>query len=314
MKRKGNLYQIICKIENILYATEHVGKTLTNKRKAKIILTYKNAIAIGIQDTLLSQTYEPEKPNKFVITSPKKRIIISKQIKDKIIDYLVSKFILIPLLDPMLIEQNVASRIGRGTSLGVKYHMDYRNKCKINYETYYILKCDISSFFKSIDLKILIEKLRRKIKDENMLNLIEKLIQGEEPGLSIGAMTSQILAVFYLDSFDKFIKEKLKCKYYVRYQDDFLLLHKKKHILKGWCEEIVLELKILNLKLNPKTRIFKSTNNYIFLGHDIEGNKIRKTKKSEKIKNILNHYRKGYKTLYSCACSYNSLMKNKNIK
>ena len=45
---------------------------------------------------------------------------------------------------------------------------------------------------------------------------------------NIGTMTSQILAIFYLNDFDHYIKEELKIKYYVRYQDDFLLFHESK--------------------------------------------------------------------------------------
>ena len=57
-------------------------------------------------------------------------------------------------------------------------------------------------------------------------------------GLFIGSMTSQILAIFYLNDLDHFIKETLKIKYYVRYQDDFLLFHPSKDYLKYCLSEI----------------------------------------------------------------------------
>ena len=56
------------------------------------------------------------------------------------------------------------------------------------------------------------------------------MIDSEEKGLGIGNMTSQILAVFYLNDMDHYIKEVLKIKYYVRYMDDFLLFHPDKKI------------------------------------------------------------------------------------
>ena len=70
---------------------------------------------------------------------------------------------------------------------------------------------------------------------------------------------------------DHFIKEKLKIKYYVRYQDDFLLFHQSKEYLKYCLEEIKKFLEKEKLVLNKKTRIYKNTNNFIFLGRDKKG-------------------------------------------
>lgn len=78
-------------------------------------------------------------------------------------------------------------------------------------------------------------------------------------------MTSQILAIFYLNDMDHYIKEVLKIKYYVRYQDDFLLFHESKKYLRYCLIKIEEFLKKEKLVLNRKTRIFKNTNNFIFL-------------------------------------------------
>lgn len=81
---------------------------------------------------------------------------------------------------------------------------------------------------------------------------------------NIGAMTSQVLAIFYLNDMDHFIKETLKIKYLIRYQDDFLLFHQSKQYLKYCLEELKKFLEKEKLVLNKKTRIYKSTNNFIF--------------------------------------------------
>lgn len=107
-----------------------------------------------------------------------------------------------------------------GTSAGIKLWKNYEKIYNIKYKTYYILKFDISKFFSSIDHDILKEKLKRRIKDKDALDIVFKIIDIEEQGLSIGLMSSQILAVFYLSDLDRYIKEKLKIKCYVRYQDD----------------------------------------------------------------------------------------------
>lgn len=137
---------------------------------------------------------------------------------------------------------------------------NFHRICTIKYGEYYILKCDISKFFASIDQDILKSKLKRKIKDEDALDILFKIIDSEEQGLGIGNMTSQIFAIFYLNDMDHFIKEQLKIKYYVRYQDNFLLFHPSKDYLKYCFKEIEKFLEKEKLKLNKKSRIYKNTN------------------------------------------------------
>ena len=69
-----------------------------------------------------------------------------------------------------------------------------------------------------------------------------------------GNMTSQILAIFYLNDMDHFIKEKLHIKGVIRYQDDFLLFHQSKQYLKYCLDELIKFLDKENLKLNKKNK------------------------------------------------------------
>ena len=84
-------------------------------------------------------------------------------------------------------------------------------------------------------------------------------------------MTSQILAVFYLNDLDHFIKENLKIKYYIRFQDDWCLYHESKDYLKYCLEEIKKFLTKEKLTLNRKSRIYKGRDNFVFLGRDVKG-------------------------------------------
>ena len=81
-------------------------------------------------------------------------------------------------------------------------------------------------------------------------------------------MTNQVLAIFYLNDLDHFIKNELKIKYYIRYQDDFLLFHQSKKYLQYCLNEIKQFLAKEKLTLNDKTRIYKNTNNFLFLGRN----------------------------------------------
>lgn len=106
-----------------------------------------------------------------------------------------------------------------------------------------------------------------------------------------GNMTSQILAIFYLNDLDHFIKEKLKIKYYVRYQDDWCIYHKSKEYLKYCFIQIEKFLANEKLKLNKKSRIYKNSNNFIFLGRDKNG-------KYAKYRTLKRRINKKYKSYY----------------
>ena len=205
--------------------------------------------------------------------------------QDKIVNHLVARFILYPAILPCLLDVNVASRKNMGTKRGLILMKQFIRNCKIKYDKYYILKCDISQFFSSIDHNILKSKILRRIKDKDELKIIFDIIDSYSPGLGIGSMTSQILAIFYLNDLDHFIKETLKIKYYVRYQDDFLLFHPSKDYLKYCLKEITLFLDKEKLSLNAKTRIYDSNDNFIFLGKNLYGNPSKYRNVKRKIKN-----------------------------
>lgn len=293
MKRIGNLYQNIYKIENIQDAYNEVCRNTKNKRKVNAFKQYKCIYISRIYNTLKDKKYTPGICNIFTIYEPKKRRIVSQNMQDKVINHLVSRHILYPALLPCLLDVNVASRKGLGTSEGIQLSKKFHKICNIKYKNYYILKCDISKFFASINHTILKEKLNRRIKDKDALKIVFDIIDNEENGLSIGAMTSQVLAIFYLNDMDHFIKETLKIKYYVRYQDDFLLFHQSKQHLQYCLKEIKIFLSKEHLCLNNKTRIYKNTNNFIFLGRKKNGNYARYKNIQRKIRKKIYLYKNG---------------------
>ena len=170
MKRKNNLYQNTYKMENILAAYNEVCRNTKNKRKVRNYKEYKCIYISRIYETLKNKTYEVGPYNVFTIYEPKERRIVSQSLHDKVINHLVSREILMPSVIPCLVDENIASRKNMGTKKGYELFKKYIRKCKIKYGNYYILKCDISKFFASINQKILKEKLKRKIKDKDALN------------------------------------------------------------------------------------------------------------------------------------------------
>ena len=301
MVRKGNLYNEICKFENIMDTVNEVCKNTKNKRKVDKFKTYKCIYITRIYKDLINKTYSVGKYNVFTIYEPKKRTIVSQEIYDKVVNHLVARHILMPVIIPKLIDQNVASRENMGTSRGLYYHYKYLRKCKINYGDFYILKCDISKFFASINHEILKQKLNKIIKDKYALKIVFDIIDSVDEGLGIGNMTLQILAIFYLNDLDHFIKQDLKIKYYVRYQDDFMLYHESKDYLRYCYFEISKFLLKEKLILNKKSRLYKCTNNFIFLGRTKEG-------KYSKYRSMNRKIRKRYKLYYDKKITLNNLI------
>ncbi len=86
--------------------------------------------------------------------------------------------------------------------------------------------------------------------------------------MPLGNLTSQFFANVYLNELDKFVKHKLRAKYYIRYVDDFVILHSSKSQLKIWKKEINEFLrKELKLELHPdKSRVIPLSRGIDFVG------------------------------------------------
>lgn len=303
MKRKYDLYEETYKIEHIMHAFDEVCRNTRNRRKVNKFKDFRCMYISIIYHILAEKTYRVGPYNVFTIYEPKKRRIVSQGMIDKIVNHLVARHILMPSVIPGLIDQNVASRVEMGTQKGIAYLKKYRNSCACKYEHYYILKCDISSFFASIDQQRLKEKLKRRIKEPEALKIVFDIIDSEEQGLGIGNMTSQILAIFYLNDLDHYIKETLKIEYYIRYQDDFLLMHPSKEYLKVCLVKIKQFLDKEKLKLNKKTRLYKDTDNFIFLGRSLDGKYARYREIYRRLKKRKYLYSMGSISLMSYASS-----------
>ncbi|MDR1901760.1 MAG: RNA-directed DNA polymerase, partial [Treponema sp.] len=115
--------------------------------------------------------------------------------------------------------------------------------------------------------------IRRTIRDTKVLNLLDIIIdsyEAEGRGIPIGSLTSQLFANLYLDPLDHFIKEVCRVKYYARYMDDFIIIHKDKSYLgklKMEIEKFVNEK--LDLTFNPKTGIFHEKQGIDYCGYRI---------------------------------------------
>lgn len=193
MKRKNNLYSSIYDFSNIINSYNEVCKNIRNKRKIEILKEYKSIYISNIYNVLKNKQYKVGSYNKFIIYEPKKRLIVSQNVEDKIVNHLVARYILYPAILPCLLDVNVASRKNMGTKKGLDLMNKFIRNCKIKYDKFYILKCDISKFFANIDHNILKKKVLKRIKDKDALKIVFDIIDSYSPGLGIGSMTSHFL-------------------------------------------------------------------------------------------------------------------------
>ena len=256
------------------------------------------------------KTYQPGPYSCFYVRDPKLRLIHKATVLDRIIHHIVSNE-LEPIFEPTFIAQSYSCRKNKGTHRGIlalqkmALKVSKNNKC-----TCWSLKLDIKKFFPSVNHKILFEIFSRKIKDQDFLNLLWKIIDSfysdrtvdltDKKGIPIGNLTSQFFSNIYMNELDQFIKHKLKVKYYLRYADDFVMLSQNKQYLESLISEIEKFLNTqLNLELHPNKIIFRKFSSGIdFLGYIIFPSHIlprTKTKKRllMKIKARINEFKSG---------------------
>ena len=280
------------KLYEKLYSTENLNSAFRKARKGKSKKDYvidfeldlERNIGLLQRDLKLGK-YIPTKLKKFIIRDPKTRTIHASVFRDRVVHHAIVN-ILQPIYEKRFIYDSFASRKSKGTHSAIERFESFVNKVSSNGRMInkafghnsikgYVLKAYIKSYFATMDHEVLINILRKKIKDEDFIRLIKKILNNFETnkhgkGLPLGNYTSQFFANVYLNHLDYFVKHKLKAKYYIRYVDDFVVLHKNKEILLEYMNKIGKYLQFLKLDLHPdKTEIQALRNGITFLGYRV---------------------------------------------
>lgn len=134
----------------------------------------------SIYNELKDRKYRHSKYNIFLIKEPKYRIVMSESIKDKIVNHIISNSFLKPALYPKLIEENVATRVGKGTNAAIELCKKYFVRMMNKYENFYILKFDISKYFYNIDHQVLKQMLAKIYTDQEVLRILYEVIDSTD--------------------------------------------------------------------------------------------------------------------------------------
>jgi len=258
-----------------------------------------------LYDELKSGRYRIGPSACFISFKPVKREIFAAGFRDRIVHHVIYNFIS-PTFERLFISDSYSCRVGKGTSYGIRRVDHFIRSCSENYSRdCYVLQLDIKGYFMSMDRSLLFDKVEKVVRRyrervdidvDFLLPLIRQVIfhdstkncrmrgkredwaglpkskslffAGTDKGLPIGNLTSQLFGNVYLNDFDHFIKCTLGCRYYGRYVDDMVIVHRDKEFLKTIIPVIRTYLRDeLALDLHPKKLYLQHVNKGVpFLG------------------------------------------------
>lgn len=254
----------------------------------------------ALNDELRTGSYRPGRSICFVITRPKPREVWAAEFRDRIVHHLLCNRIA-PRFYASFIADSCACIPGRGTLYAAQRLESKIRSATQNWtrETHY-LKLDLANFFVSIDKRILQDQLARGIPEAWWLHLAETILLHDPRqdyeyrgaaamlervpfhkrltshpahlGLPIGNLSSQFFANVYLNALDQHCKHQLRARHYIRYVDDFILLHESPQWLNAAHDDIEAFLpRVLGVRLNPTKTILQPVDRGVdFVGHVIK--------------------------------------------
>lgn len=284
MKTFKQLYSRICAFDNLWRGARRAQRGKRFKPGTARFNFHLEGGLLRLQRELKERRWQPGPYHAFYVYEPKKRLISAAPYRDRVVHHAICQ-VIEPLFERTFIDDSYACRLNKGTHRAILRFSEFARRRR------HVLQCDIRKYFPSIDHQILYELLQRKIRDQHALWLLETIIASSNPqepvpayfpgddlftpferrrGIPIGNLTSQFFANLYLNGFDHFVKEELRCRCYLRYMDDFAVFDDDKtrlHELRAAMEEYLAGLR---LQLHPdKCQVFPVTQGAAFLGFRI---------------------------------------------
>jgi retron-type reverse transcriptase len=256
-----------------------------------------------MQNELIWKTYKLDRHCHFWVFEPKRRKISAPSFRDRVFQRAIYNIIM-PIIDKRFINDSYACRKSKGTHAGVSRAQQFIQQVEQQHGKAYVLKADVSKYFSSINHNKLKQLFRYHIACDQTLELVDFVIDSspcESRGVGIlpGSILNQIAANVYLHELDRYTKHTLKADRYMRYIDDFIIIHHNKEYLHIALRKIELFLENeLSLRLNSKTQIFPVTKQngraLDYLGYRVQAHSKRLRKSSVKsIKTKIRKHAKG---------------------
>lgn len=271
-------------------------RTKRNSASAQAFETQVEHNLYQLHEELASGTYQPEGSVCFVITHPKPREVWAARFRDRIVHHLLYNHIA-PRFHAQFTADSCACIPGRGTLYAAnRLESQVRSITQNWIRPAHYLKCDLANFFVSIDKTVVLSQLQRQVTDPWWMALATSILMHDPRhnvevrgtrqelalvpshkslfnapdgyGLPIGNLSSQFFANVLLDDLDHFAKHSLHAPHYVRYVDDFILLHDSPQWLNQSKAQIEALLTSLHLQINPRKTVLQPVARGIdFVGH-----------------------------------------------
>lgn len=254
MKRYGNLFEKIIDINNLVQAHSNARKGKTKYAEVKLVDSDVLGYCMKIREMLERGTFTTSKYRIFnIIDRGKEREICDlPYFPDRIVHWAIMQ-VLEPIFCSHFIAQTYAAIPRKGTHKALRQLREYMEDKE---GAAYCLKLDVKKFFPHIDRVVLKALLRKKIKCERTLWLLDNIVDSYDNGLPIGNYTSQYFGNYYLSFFDHWAKEVKGVKYYLRYMDDVIILNGSKEYLHELKREIDKYFEGLKLTVKENWQIF----------------------------------------------------------
>jgi len=289
---KTLLYPRVCAWDNLLLAHRKASKGKRGKAPAASFEYHLEDNLVTLQAELLDKTYRPGAYYSFYIKDPKRRLISAAPFRDRVAHHALCNLIE-PVFERSFIYDSYANRVGKGNHRALDRAQSFARRYR------YVLPCDVRQFFPSVDHAVLRGMLARKLPDQDVMWLVDRILEsgvgvlseeyhvvwfpGDDlfaanrpRGLPIGNLTSQFWANCYLDSFDHFVKRELRCPAYLRYVDDMLLFGDDKRRLWDWKGAIIERMARLRLSIHEeRAQVRPVTEGFPFLGFVVYPHKRR---------------------------------------
>lgn len=252
MKKFNVTYEQIASYSNIYAAYLDARKGKSERNEIMRFSLELDAHLNDLYNDLQEERYKVSGYRIIYIYVPKKRLIMALQFRDRVLQWAVYR-LLNPLYEKTYIKDSYACIKERGREKAASRLQYWLRQTERKPKQYYYLKLDISKFFYRVDHEVLLNILKRRIKDERLIKLFDKIINSEkrafglplgvdpceidpremlfDKGMPIGNLTSQMFANIYMNELDQYLKHELHLKYVIRYADDCIILHDSKEEL-----------------------------------------------------------------------------------
>lgn len=270
-----------------------------------------------LKQDILNGKYKMRDYNTFIVTDPKVRVVMATNIRDRQFQDSLCKNGLYDQITNGFIRDSFACQKGKGMA-------DAMERMEVHLRRYFrkhgcegwVLKCDIHHFFDETRHDVAKAAVAKRVHDPFIVDITNKIIDSFDGnvGIGLGSPVSQLLELAVLDDMDHYIKERLHIKHYLRYMDDFILIHHDKAYLQKCLENIKKMLADIGLSLNKKTALFPLEQGIIFLkrrfyltetGHVVcKASRKSITKMKRKLRRMRRLVDNGTITLRDCAESF----------